>query len=211
MKKIIAIVTVLLASVTGFAKDYLIDSVQIPQACIAKASEEAGKLKITEPVLFMEVYSTSSGEIHLRSNGQSFGGNQTTFDFGKYGNTVSLNSGNFPVAVRILIGSKNEVERTARGLAGGGAGAVIGGIIGGVGAGIFSGGLGAPAGAAIGAAIGGALGGTAGAIAPITEAKEVVKFTIGSESGFVATHRTKASSNDVLTDGQEAVLIIKQK
>lgn len=209
MKKIFAIVSVLLFAFAVQAKDYLIDSVHIPSRAIEKVSKD-GSIKITAPVLFMEVYSTNSGEILLRSKGQSFGGNKEDFDFGQYGNTVDLSDSSFPVAVRILIGSKEGVERTARGLTGGGIGAVVGGIIGGIGAGICTGGLGGPAGAAIGAAIGGAIGGTAGAIAPLSDAKEVIFFKFEAASSFVGT-TAKKLDNDFLVDGQEAKITIKVK
>ena len=158
----------------------------------------------------MEVYSISSGDIFLRSKGQSFGGNKADFDFGQYGNTVDLSDSNFPVAVKILVGPKEGVERTARGIASGGICAIVGGIIGGVGAGIFSGGLGAPAGAAIGAAFGAAIGGTAGAIAPLSDAKEVVSFRFDSASSFVGT-TTKTIDGDIIMDGQETKIIIRAK
>jgi len=209
MKKFFSIVSVLLLALAVQAKDYLIDSVHIPSRVIDKVAND-GSIKITNSVLFMEVYSTSSGDIFLRSNGQSFGGNKEDFNFGQLGNTVDLSDSNFPVAVRILIGSKEGVERTARGLAGGGIGAVVGGIIGGIGAGICTGGLGGPAGAAIGAAIGGALGGTAGAIAPLEDAKEVIYFRFDSASSFVGT-TSKKIDGDITLDGQEAKITIKAK
>ncbi len=209
MKKFFFIVTILVLAIAVQAKDYLVDSVHIPSRVIDKVAND-GSIKITDPVLFMEVYSTDSGEIFLRSKGQSFGGNKADFDFGQYGNTVDLSDSNFPVAVRILVGPKEGVEKTARGITGGGVGAVIGGFIGGIGAGIISGGLGAPAGAAIGAAIGGAIGGTAGAIAPLSDAKEVVFFKFQSASSFVGT-TTKTIDGDITMDGQEAKITIKAK
>ena len=210
IKKIIALVSVLLLSITVQAKDYLIDSVHIPLSAINKVAND-GSFKITNPVLFMEVYSTSSGEIFLRSDGQSYGGNKTDFDFGKYGNSVDLSDSDFPLAVRILIGSKEGVERTARGVAAGGTCAVVGGVVGGVLAAAFTGGLGAAGGAAIGAAIGGAIGGTAGAIAPVSDAKEIIYFRFENASSFVGTTTKKPDGNDILGDGQEAKIIIKAK
>ena len=83
-----------------------------------------------------------------------------------------------------LLESKEGVERTARGVAAGGTCAVVGGVVGGVLAAAFTGGLGAAGGAAIGAAIGGAIGGTAGAIAPVSDAKEIIYFRFENASSF---------------------------
>ena len=212
MKRLFAIATILLLTLTSYAKEYLIDSVQIPPHLITKAADDCDSIKITELVLFMEVYAKDTGEILLRSDGQSFGGNKESFDFGKYGNVLDVKDEDFPLIIRILVGPQKGVERTARGLAGGGVGAVIGGVIGGIGAGVISGGLGAPAGAAIGAAIGGAIGGGAAAIAPVSNSKEVISFEFQSESGFIGTQKKSISmSNDILSDGKEAAITIKEK
>ena len=210
MQKILAVVSVLLLSVAVQAKEYLIESTHIPMRVIEKVANEVKSNKMTDPVLFMEVYSIHSGDILLRSDGQDFGGNKTDFDFGKSGNIVDISEKDFPLAIRILIGPQKGIERTARGLASGGAGALIGGIIGGIGAGICTGGLGGPAGAAIGAAIGGAIGGTAGAVVPVSDAKEVISFRFDSESSFVGTQK-KTMNDDILSDGQEATITVTTK
>lgn len=211
MKKFFFIVFTILFSVKINAKDFLIESVHIPVQLISKAENDLDKLKYTEPVFFMEVYSVESGEILLRTDGQGYGGNKTDFDFGKYGNKLETQDGDFPIAVKFLIGSKTGVERGARAVAGGTVAGTIGAIIGGIGAGICTGGLGGAAGAVIGGAIGAAIGGSTGALAPVADAKEVFSFRFDSESSFAGTHKKKIDGNDILTDGQEATITIKEK
>lgn len=211
MKKVLTFLSAIAISLSSYAKEYLIESVHIPEQLITKAANDCDSVKITEPVLFMEVYSTDTGEILLRSDGQSFGGNKTDFDFGKYGNIIDIKDADFPLSIRVLVGPKKGVERTARGLAGGGTGALIGGIVGGGLGAFFTLGFGAPVGAGVGALIGGAIGGTAAAIVPITDAKEVIFFKFNSETGFASTHKNTITGNDILSDGQEATITIKEK
>lgn len=202
MKKIIAIVMFGLLCGISYAKDFTIDSFHAPAQYVNKA--QGDEFTLTDPVIWVEV--CHGEDILNRTDGQSFGGNKSSFYFSR---EVNIADDKFPIIVKILVGEKEDLERVARAAAGGGIGATVGGIIGGCLAGFVSGGLGAPAGAAIGIAIGGAVGAGASLLAPVRGAREVSSFYFESPQEIIGEHK-KPCGNDILSDGQEAKLVIKE-
>lgn len=202
MKKIMFALALIFGTMTLQAKDYVISSFHAPTEYVLKAKGD--NFSFTEPILWVEIQQ-GENEILERTDGQSISGNKVDFYFNE---KISIADDKFPIVVKIFVGEKENLERGARAAAGGGIGATVGGIIGGCLAGVFTGGLGAPAGAAIGIAIGGGVGVGASLLAPVRDAREVASFAFSSFDQFIGTHK-KSCGNDILTDGQDVLLIIK--
>jgi len=201
MKKIILSTLCGLICVAGYAKDFIVESFSAPNQYITKA--QGDDFTFTDPVVFVEI--CSGEKIIARTDGQTFGGNKSDFYFGK---KVDVADDKFPIVVKVLVGEKKNLERGARAAAGGGIGATIGGIVGGCLAGFVSGGLGAPAGVAIGIAIGGGVGAGASLLVPVRDAREVSSFYFETPQKIKGKHE-KACGNDILSDGQNAILVIR--